>query len=63
MKITRATVEQYAKERGLEPVQIDGVPEGFSWKEPDITLANKTHRGKILKFKPLGEWGKDISYE
>lgn len=63
MKITRANVEQYAKEKGYEPIQIDGIPDGFAWKEPDIGIGDRTHRGRIIKFKPLGEWDKDISYE
>jgi hypothetical protein len=56
MKITRANVEVYAKKLGLEPVQIDGIPEGFSFKEPDLTIGDKTHKGRIIKFKPLAEW-------
>jgi len=63
MKITRANVEQYAKEKGLEPIQIDDLPDGFAWQEPDITIGNQTHKGRIIKFKPLGEWDKDITYE
>lgn len=63
MKITRANVEQYAKEKGLEPIQIDGISEGFSFIEPDITISNQLHKGRIIKFKPLGEWDKDITYE
>lgn len=55
-KVTRASVEEYAREKGLEPVQIDGVPEGFSWIEPDITIGNKEHKGRIIKFKPLSNW-------
>ncbi len=65
MKITRTNVEEYAKKRGLELIQQDGIPEGFSWKEPDLTIGGKTHQGRIIKFKPLAEWGdKDsITYE
>lgn len=63
MKITRANVEKYAKEKGLEPIQIDGIPEGFSWKAPDVTINGIEHKGKIIKFKPLGDWDKDITYE
>lgn len=63
MKITRANVEKYVKEKGLEPIQIDGIPEGFSWKEPDININRKQIKGRIIKFKPLGEWDKDIIYE
>lgn len=63
MRITRANVEKYAQEHGLEPIQIDGVPEGFSFKEPDIQIGKKIIKGRIIKFKPLGYWNKDIIYE
>ena len=65
MRITRANVEAYAKTYGLEPIQIDGVPEGFAWREPDVTIGDKTHKGRIIKFKPLYDWAdpKAIIYE
>lgn len=65
MKITRANVEEYSRKRGLEPRQIDGIPEGFSFKEPDITIGNSEIKGRIIKFKPLADWqDKDaITYE
>ncbi len=56
MKITRANVELYAKQKGLESIQIDGMPEGFSWKEPDITINGKEIKGRIIRFKPLADW-------
>ena len=65
MKITRANVETYAKTYGLEPIQIDGIPEGFAWREPDVTIGNKTHKGRIIKFSPLKDWDDPsaITYE
>lgn len=65
MKITRANVEQYAQERGFEPIQIDGIPDGFAWKTPDVTINDQTHLGKIIKFKPLADWADKaaITYE
>lgn len=63
MKITRANVEQYAKEKGYEPVQIDGIPEGFSFIEPDITIGDILHKGRIVKFKPLVDFNQGITYE
>jgi hypothetical protein len=57
MKITRANTSAYAKANGLEPLQIDGVIDGFAWKEPDITIAKRLFKGRIIKFKPLAEWG------
>jgi len=56
MKATRATVEEYANSKGLEPVQIDSIPEGFSFKEPDITIAGVEHKGQYIAFFPLSEW-------
>lgn len=61
MKATRVNVEEWAKTKGLEPVQIDGIPEGFSWIEPDITINGVEHKGRILKIKPLSEF--EITYE
>lgn len=61
MTITRANVEIYANKLGLDPVQIDEWPEGFSWRTPDITLGNRTYKGKIIKFKPLAEWADENS--
>lgn len=56
MKITRANVEQYAKEKGLEPIQIDGILEGLSFKEPDIEINGINHEGYYIVFIPLQEW-------
>lgn len=61
MKATRESVEEWAKEKGLEPIQIDGIPEGFSFKEPDLTVNEIEHKGRILKIKPLSEF--EITYE
>lgn len=47
----KGTVESY----GLEPVQIDGIPEGFSYKFPDITIGKTTHYGHFLSFVPMAE--------
>lgn len=63
--VTRASVEEYAKTKGLEPIQIDGIPEGFSFREPDVTIGKVEHKGRITKFKPLAMWGDNdaIIYE
>lgn len=65
MKITLANVAKYAKEKGLEPYQEDGTPEGFSWEEPDIIIGKNKHKGKKIKFKPLADWQDEdaITYE
>lgn len=56
MKITRANVEDYALSKGLEPTQIDGFPEGFTWKESGIKIGETITKGRIIKFEPLAEW-------
>lgn len=56
MKITRANLLEYAIRKGLEPIHIDGVPEGFSWKEPDLQIGETFIKGKIINFKPLGDY-------
>lgn len=56
MKITRANVEEYAKSKGLEPIQIDGIPEGFSFVENPIQIGDVIHIGSFVVFKPLADW-------
>jgi len=63
MKITRANVKDYADKHGLNPDWEDGYPEGFVWREDDITIGGKTHKGRKIKFKPLEEWDEGIEYE
>ena len=55
MKWTRANVEEYAKRKGLEPLQRDGIPDGFIWREPDVTIGGTEHKGRTVIFKPLTE--------
>ena len=57
---TRATVADFAREKGLEPIQIDGIPEGFAWKEPDVTIGDKEIRGRTVIFTPLTD---KVTYE
>lgn len=59
---TRANVEEYARQKGWDLMQIDGIPDGFSWKEPDITIGTMTHKGRIIKIKPLTQWEEAIIY-
>ncbi len=63
MKITRANIQEYVVSHGLEEVQIDGIPEGFSFKEPDITISDKPIKGNYLAFIPLsdGERGSRVT--
>lgn len=54
---TRDNLEVYAKENGLEPVQLDGIPEGFSFKSPDIDIGGIKYIGTYHAFVPnsIGE--------
>lgn len=61
MKVTFASVQEKVKDKGLEPVQIDGIPEGFSFKEPDVQIGDRLHEGKYIAFIPLKEWGNEAS--
>jgi len=65
MKITKANVEKYIENKGYEPIQIDGIPEGFSFKEPSVNINGVEHQGRIIKFKPLSDWQDidSITYE
>lgn len=55
MRWTRASVEEYSKSLGFEPIQIDGIPEGFSWRKPNVTIKDTDHTGGYIAFIPLGE--------
>lgn len=56
MKITRANVQQYAEEKGYEPIQVNGIPEGFSFKIPGLTIDGKEIGGGYIAFIPNGDW-------
>ncbi len=56
MRITHADVDRWAKARGLESVQIDGIPEGFSFIKPDITIGGVEHKGEYVAYIPLSDW-------
>lgn len=55
-KTTLHAVTQYATERGLEPIQLDYIPDGFAYKSPDITIGAKTHKGEYIAFSPNVSW-------
>lgn len=56
MRVTRANVEKYAQEKGLHPVQINGIPEGFSFIEDPVTIGGLTYVGNYIGFIPLSDW-------
>lgn len=53
MHNTAENVRVYAEEAGLEPVQIDGIPEGFSFKYPNVEINNKLIKRGYIAFIPL----------
>lgn len=53
---TRIRVEEYAHFNGLDNIQIDGIPEQFSFKEPDVTISDKFIKGQYVAFIPLSNW-------
>lgn len=55
-KVTRVNVEAYAKQKGLEPIQIDGIIEGFTFLEDAITIGGITYAGKYIAFVPNFPW-------
>lgn len=61
MKVTRAYAEESAKEKGYEPIQVDGIPEGFSFKKPDIDIGGKVHVGELIAFIPLAETERELA--
>lgn len=52
---TRANVAEYAEKHGLEPVQVDGVPEGFSFKKPELQIGENIHTGEYIACIPLSD--------
>lgn len=56
MKATRANVAEYAEKKGLTLEHQDGIPEGFSWREPDLQIGEKLHKGRLVTFEPLKEF-------
>lgn len=55
MKHTLENIKGNVDAHGLEIVQIDGIPEGFSYRFPDITIGETTYPGHYLAFVPLTE--------
>jgi len=52
MKYTKDSVAEEVKNK-YEPVQIDGIPEGFSFKAPTLKIGIKEYEGDYYIFIPL----------
>lgn len=55
MITTLATVKEYTQKAGMEPVQIDGIPEGFSYQMKSMSVSGVQHEGKFIAFIPLSD--------
>ena len=53
MRFTLENVAQLAKD--YEPVQQDGIPDGFLWKKPDVTIGDKEIKGDYVLYVPMTE--------
>lgn len=53
MRSTFASVQKQAVKLGWTPVQLDGIPDGFSYKTPDLTIGDVMHQGRYAAFVPL----------
>lgn len=57
MKITKASIEEKLAGKGYEPVQIDGIPEGFVYfLHQGIKVSTLLHVGHYMAFIPNAEW-------
>jgi hypothetical protein len=56
MKITKANVEAHAKQLGYEPLQEDGFPDGFVWRESSFIINGKELGRRVVRFKPMVDW-------
>ena len=52
---TRVNVEYFVSNKGYTPVQIDSIPEGFSYKKADISLRFKIALSELIIRFELGD--------
>lgn len=53
MRITRVSVEKYVDDKDWQPIQIDGIPEGFSFlKLNERTIGGIYDHGQLIVFTP-----------
>ncbi len=53
MKTTRVSIEEMIVPLGLTPVQVDGIPEGFSYQTPVLTIGKRECGGDYVAYIPL----------
>lgn len=53
MKWTRALVEQEAQRKGLEPIEVQGIPSPFIYKFPDIQVGERIIKGQYVVYVPM----------
>lgn len=53
MNATRASIEKFT--RDLLPIQVDGIPEGFSFAKEGKTIGGVTYADSYVAFVPLQE--------
>lgn len=56
MKLTYAQLKEFAATHGLELVVTDWIPDGFAYKEPDLTIGETEHQGQYVAYIPLSDW-------
>jgi len=55
MITTRASVERFIDGKGYDETQVQGIPDGFAFKKPDVTIGGVLHKGEYIVFMPLSE--------
>lgn len=53
MKATKKRVELFTED--FEEIQIDGIPEGFSFKVPSYKIGEKEYGGYFIAYIPFSE--------
>lgn len=58
-KVTRASVEEFVRDRPYMPIQVDGIPEGFSFEREKIIIGGTEYPGSLIAFVPFSNWDSD----
>lgn len=60
MKTTLQSVIREATARGLESVAVDGIPDGFAWRRPDVTIGGTHYEGNYIAYVPLSNPTREV---